>query len=156
MFWKKMKQGTGVKGAWGIDSYRILDSVVKEGFSEELMSSLRSKWGERQKHCECVQGRFKKTSVVKMEWLSTQWERGQGGEQAHIHSNTRRSGMQVASAAVRQERWQYVGIAGSQFNSYASILPPLQFQVIGAIKCLFGVLLFQNLPFHLREGKHTH
>lgn len=33
----------------------------------------------------------------------------------------------VAMAAVRQERWQYVGIAGSQFNSYASILPPLQF-----------------------------
>lgn len=33
----------------------------------------------------------------------------------------------VAMAAVRQERWQYVGIAGSQVNSYASILPPLQF-----------------------------
>lgn len=75
---------------------------------------------------------------------------------AHIHSNTRRKGMQVAVTAVRQERWQYVGIAGSQFNSYASILPPLQFQVTGAIPRLFGVLLFQNLPFHLREGKHTH
>lgn len=63
--------------------------------------------------------------------------------------------MQVAMAAVRQERWQYVGIAGSQFNSYASILPPLQFQVPGATPCLFGVLLFQlaSLP---PEGGKTH
>lgn len=52
-------------------------------------------------------------------------------------------------AAVRRERWQYVGIAGSQFNSYASILPPLRFQVRGAVPRLWVVLLFHHLSFHL-------
>lgn len=142
----------------------ILDSVVKEGFSGEVMSSLRPKWEERgrqakrQKPCGCFQGLARKASVAKMEWLRARWERGQGGKQgknvtethiqgrAHVHSATWKSGMQVAMVAVRQERWQYVGIAGSQFNSYASILPPLQFQVTGAIPCLFGVILFQIFP----------
>lgn len=55
--------------------------------------------------------------------------------------------------AVRQERWQYVGIAGSQFNSYASILPPLQFQVIGAIPCLSGCFTFPQSLLPPKGGK---
>lgn len=57
-------------------------------------------------------------------------------------------------AAVRQERWQYVGIAGSQLNSYASILPPLQFQVTEAIQGLGGVL-FSKISSSTWGGK-TH
>lgn len=49
----------------------ILDSVVKEGFTEEVMSSLRSEKGERgrqakrQKHSGCIQGRAKRLVWVK-------------------------------------------------------------------------------------------
>lgn len=74
---------------------------------------------------------------------------------AHIHSDTWRGGMQVAMAAVRQERWQYVGIAGSQFNSYASILPPLQFQVTGGNTMSLRCFTFPKSPLPPEGGK-TH
>lgn len=49
----------------------ILDSVVKEGFSEEVMSLLRpvkegKDAGRRQEHCGCVQGIAGKANVAKM------------------------------------------------------------------------------------------
>ena len=120
---------------------------------------------KRQEHPGCVQRSARKASEAKMKRLRA-WQvrsRRWGGcilathiqGRARLQSTAWGSGMQVAMAAFGQERWQYVGIAGSQFNSYASILPPLQFQVTGATPRLFGVLLFQNLPFHLREAKHT-
>lgn len=138
----------------------ILDRVAKEAFSQELMPSLRPKWWER--------GRNFQRGQLGLKWSDTQHGRREVRElsrarswkptskEGHTSVATHEGWQAVAMAAVRQERWQYVGIAGSQFNSYASILPPLQFYVTGAIPCLFSGLLFQNLPFHLREGKHTH
>lgn len=145
---------------------QLLKSVVKAGFPKEVMFLLRPKWRGRGRIILDV-FRDQPERPARLKWRDSEHGRwGQGGEQgcilgSHIQGRARLqstawgSGMQVAMAAFGQERWQYVGIAGSQFNSYASILPPLQFQVTGATPRLFRVLLFQNLPFHLREAKHT-
>lgn len=144
----------------------LLKSVVKAGFPEEVMFLLRHKWRGRGRNILDV-FRDQPEKPARLKWRDSEHGRwGQRGEQgcilgSHIQGRAASralhggSGMQVAMAAFGQERWQYVGIAGSQFNSYASILPPLQFQVTGATPRLFGVLLFQSLPFHLREAKHT-
>lgn len=48
----------------------ILDSVVKEGFSEEVMFLLRPNEekdaGRRQEQCGCVQGKAGKATVAKI------------------------------------------------------------------------------------------
>lgn len=164
MFWKHMAGYRHEGWLW------YVTAVLKSGqgrlpWGGDVLAKTQMK-RKRQEHPGCVQGSARK--AVQWKWSDSEYgRRGQGGERGHVmethiqervhvRSSAWRSGTQVAMAAVRQERWQYAGIAGSQFNSYASILPPLQFQVTGAAPCLFDVLLFQNLPFHLREGKHTH
>lgn len=120
---------------------------------------------KRQDHPGYIQGSARKASVAKMEWPEC-GRRGQGGERyhviethiqrrAHIWSSAWRSSTQVAMAAVRQERWQYVGIAGSQFNSYASILPPLQFQVTGATHHASSVFYFSKIFPSTWERENT-
>lgn len=144
----------------------FIDKATMKGFSKDTMSSLTAKWRERRGRTIPGMSQNGPQRPVWMEWSGWfgRWlERSRGKadqimKPLHVtywleqDTETQRGGGQVA---IRQERWQYVGIAGSQFNSYASILPPLQFQVIRAILRLSVVTLFHSLSFHLREGKHT-
>lgn len=52
--------------------------------------------------------------------------------------------------ADRQERWQYIGTAGSDHNSYANILPPLQFLPVGTTHIAYPQI-YTSLTVHFHQ-----
>lgn len=135
-YFAKIKQGTGVKGNWGV--WQLFQMVWSR------KASLRSSCPHWDPNDEKGRQAKRQEHPERPVWLKgSEWHRALAEERSerwagpvmetHVPKEwntsvaTREEWHAVAMAAGRQERWQYVGIAGSQVNSYASILPPLQF-----------------------------